>query len=293
MISSAAIDRRVRSLAVRFRKDPMSPLQALVLGIVQGATEYIPVSSSAHLVLVPWLVGWPDAPFSFEVLVQWGTLVGVFIYFWRDLWSVITGMIGAILQGHPFDGEDAQLGWMIVLGTIPAVIFGLLLKDVLEPAYSQPLLVAALLLVTGDMLAGAERYGRRQRDLKQLGWPDALLVGLWQVAALLPGISRSGATISGAVVRGFDRVSAARFSFLLSVPVLLGAGVLALYDLVGQGRLLTDLPSLGIGFLAAAITGYLCIGWLLSFIKRHSLYPFALYCVSFGIVCLAIGVVRG
>ena len=138
----------------------MPLLQALVLGIVQGATEYIPVSSSAHLVLVPWLLGWPDAPFSFEVLVQWGTLIGVFVYFWRDLWNVTTGLLTAVLRGRPFDGEDARLGWMIVLGTIPAVIIGLLLKDVFESAYSQPLLVAGLLLVTGAMLAGAERYGR-------------------------------------------------------------------------------------------------------------------------------------
>ena len=270
----------------------MSLLQALVLGIVQGATEYIPVSSSAHLVLVPWLVGWPDAPFSFEVLVQWGTLVGVFVYFWRDLWNVATGMINSVLRGRPFDGSDARLGWMILLGTVPAVVLGLLFKDMFEAAYAQPLVVAILLLVTGGMLAGAERCGRRSRDMDQLGWLDALIIGLWQVAALLPGVSRSGATISGAVLRGFDRVSAARFSFLLSVPAMLGAGMLALFDLVEQGRLLADLPSLGVGFVAAAVTGYLCIRWLLSFIKRHSLYPFAVYCVSLGIVCLVIGVVR-
>jgi undecaprenyl-diphosphatase len=259
---------------------------------VQGATEYIPVSSSAHLVLVPWIVGWPDAPFSFEVLVQWGTLIGVFVYFWRDLWSIFSGLVRGALQGRPFADADARLGWLIVLGTIPAVIFGLLLKDAFEAAFSQPMLAAALLLVTGLMLAGAEHFGRMRRDLTQVRWFDALIIGFWQVAALLPGISRSGATISGAVVQGFDRVSAARFSFLLSIPALLGAGVLEIYDLAGQGRLLSELPVLGVGFLAAAISGYLCIRWLLAFVKRHSLYPFAAYCVAFGVLSLIIGVLR-
>ena len=183
----------------------MSILQALVLGIVQGATEFIPVSSSGHLVLVPWLLGWPDSPFTFEVLVQWGTLLGVFIYFWRDLWSIGVGTVAALVRGRPLETAPARLGWYIVLGTIPAVIFGFLLKDTFERVFAQPVHTAALLLGTAAILLAAEYWGRRSRDLENLGWLDALIIGLWQVTALLPGISRSGATIGGAMLRGFNR----------------------------------------------------------------------------------------
>lgn len=271
----------------------MPPLHALILGIVQGVTEYIPVSSSAHLVLVPWLLGWPDSPFTFEVLVQWGTLVGVFIYFWRDLWNIVHDMVVGLARRQPLEMPSARLGWYIVLGTLPAVVFGLLLKDLFEAAFSAPVPVAALLLGTAAILMAAEWIGRRQRALSGLGWLDALIVGMWQVAALLPGISRSGATIGGAMLRDFDRSAAARFSFLLSVPSLLGAGVLAIGDLMRAGTLGEGLPALVIGFVAAAISGYLCIRWLLGYLQRRSLAVFAAYCVLFGIFNLVVAWIRG
>jgi undecaprenyl-diphosphatase len=270
----------------------MSLLQALILGIVQGATEYIPVSSSAHLVLVPWLLGWPDSPFTFEVLVQWGTLVGVFVYFWRDLWDIVVSVFVGLARRQPFATASARMGWYIVLGTLPAVVFGLLLKDIFEAAFSEPILVAALLLGTAAILVIAERFGRRERGTRDFGWLDALIVGFWQVAALLPGISRSGATIGGAMLRGFDRPAAARFSFLLSVPALLGAGVLAIGDLLEAGNVLADLPALAVGFVAAAVTGYACIRWLLSYLQRRSLMVFAVYCVLFSLFNLAVALLR-
>jgi undecaprenyl-diphosphatase len=270
----------------------MTILQALILGIVQGATEYIPVSSSAHLVLVPWLLGWPDSPFTFEVLVQWGTLVGVFIYFWRDLWEIARDMVVGLVRRQPLGTMPARMGWYIVLGTIPAVVFGFLLKDVFEAAFGAPVAVAVILLGTAAILTAGERFGRRERTTRDFGWLDALIVGLWQVAALFPGISRSGATIGGGMLRGFDRPAAARFSFLLSVPALLGAGVLAIVDLVEAGALAADLPALVVGFLAAAFSGYLCIRWLLGYLQRRSLTVFAVYCVLFSLFNLVVALVR-
>ncbi len=271
----------------------MSLFHALILGIVQGATEYIPVSSSAHLVLVPWLLGWPDSPFTFEVLVQWGTLVGVFIYFWRDLWDIVCDVVVGLVRRRPLETAPARMGWYIVLGTIPAVAFGFFLKDVFEAAFGAPVFVASLLLGTAAILTAAERFGRRERTTRDLGWLDALIVGIWQVTALFPGISRSGATIGGAMLRGFDRPAAARFSFLLSVPALLGGGLLAIADLLEAGTLAADLPALIIGFVAAAASGYLCIRWLLGYLQRRSLAVFAVYCALFGLFNLAVALARG
>ena len=270
----------------------MSLFQALVLGIVQGATEYIPVSSSAHLVLVPWLLGWPDAPFTFEVLVQWGTLVGVFIYFWRDLWAIARAVLVGLVQRQPLATASARLGWYILLGTIPAVIFGFLLKSVFEAAFAAPIAVMLILFATAAILLIAEQLGRRERTMGDLTWLDALIIGCWQVLALFPGISRSGATIGGGMLRGFDRPPAARFSFLLSIPALLGAGILAIADLLAAGSLGSDLPALLVGFGAAAISGYLCIRWLLGYLQSHSLRVFAIYCVLFALFCLIVALIR-
>jgi undecaprenyl-diphosphatase len=270
----------------------MSLFQALILGVIQGVTEYIPVSSSAHLVLFPWLVGWPDPPFTFDVLVQWGTLVGVVVYFARDLWSIVRAVVVDLAARKPFRSQEARLGWYIVVGTIPAAVFGFLFKESFEAVYGQPVYVAALLFGTALILFLAEWRTRQTRNLSQMGWWDAVDVGLWQVAALLPGISRSGATIGGAMLRDFERPSAARFSFLLSLPALLGAGLLALIDLARSGLLATDLPALAIGFAAAAVSGYLCIRLLLSYLQRHRLTVFAAYCALFGAFCLAVAMVR-
>jgi undecaprenyl-diphosphatase len=266
--------------------------RALILGIIQGTTEYIPVSSSAHLVLIPWLLGWPDSPFTFDVLVQWGTLVGVFVYFWRDLWDIAHDMVTGLARRQPLSTASSRMGWYILLGTIPAVVFGFLLKDIFEAAFGAPVFVAVLLLGTAAILMVAEHFGRRERTTGDLGWLDALIVGMWQVTALFPGISRSGSTIGGGMLRGFDRTAAARFSFLLSVPALLGAGFLAIADLLEAETLSADLPALAVGFVAAAISGYLCIRWLLGYLQRRSLTIFAVYCAAFAIFNLIVALVR-
>lgn len=271
----------------------MDLFQAFILGLVQGATEYIPVSSSAHLVLVPWFLGWPDASFEFEVLVQWGTLVGLFIFFWEDIWAVTKAVVQGLRQGKPLATFEAKLGWLVVVATLPAVVLGLLFKDYFEAAFASPMLAGAFLILTAILLVVAERFGARVRELEELTWLDAVIVGLWQAAAILPGISRSGSTIGGAVLRNFTRPAAARFSFLMSIPALLGAGVVALNDLLDSGGLAEQLPAISVGFIAAAISGYLCIRWLLGYLQRHSLYAFATYCVIVSILSLVVGFIRG
>ncbi len=271
----------------------MTLFQAFILGIVQGVTEYIPVSSSAHLVLVPWLLGWPDPSFTFEVLIQLGTLVGVFIFFWRDIWNIVGAVIQGFMQKKPLVTFEARLGWLIVVATIPAVILGYLFKDYFELAYSAPIYVGGFLILTAILLVIAEYFGSREQDLEKMTWLDALIIGLWQAAAILPGISRSGSTISGAVLKGFNRYSAARFSFLMSIPALLGAGVIAIGDLIGNGTLADELPTITVGFISAAVSGYICIRWLLHYLQQHSLYVFAIYCAVISVFIVTVGLVWG
>ncbi len=271
----------------------MNFLQALILGLVQGLTEYIPVSSTAHLVLIPWFLGWPKPSFAFEVLIQWGTLVGVFVFFWHDLWAIIKSVVQGLRQGKPWATFEAKLGWLVVVATSPAVSLGALFKKYIEAMSSLPLVVGELLIVTSLLLVAAEYFGRRTRELEQLGWLDAVIIGLWQAVAMLPGVSRSGATISGGMLQGFNRVAAARFSFLMSIPALLGAGVIAIKDLLDQGVLTAELPAITIGFVAAAVSGYLCIRWLLSYLQRHSLYAFVTYRVALGLITIIVALVRG
>jgi undecaprenyl-diphosphatase len=269
----------------------MTIIQAIILGIVQGVTEYIPVSSSAHLALVPWLLGWEldqAAAFPFNVLIQWGTLVGVLIYFERDLRAIVRGVIVGLWQRAPLATLEARLGWYVVLATLPALVLGLPLKEVFETAFGSPRLVGALLIGTAAILATAEYRRRPGRELAALTWLDALIVGLWQVLALLPGVSRSGATMSGGMLRGLQRRPAARLSFLMSIPVLAGAGVVALHDLLASHGLAAQLPALAAGFLAAAMSGYACLRWLLGYLQRGRLYAFALYCAVLGCLCLVV-----
>ncbi len=270
----------------------MDLLQALLLGIVQGLTEFLPISSSAHLVLVPWLLGWqfdPKAKFVFDVLVQNGTLIAVISYFWKDLRYVTRAVIAGLLQRQPFATQDARLGWFVALATVPAVVLGAALKDFFESVFASPLAVAALLLFTAALLTFSERYGKRLRDLTTLTWRDALIIGLMQALAILPGVSRSGATMAGGLARGLDRPAAARFSFLMSVPVMLGAGLVAVNDLLKIPNFTDYLLPVSVGFIAAGIVGYLSIGWLLAFLRRRTFYGFVVYCTAVGIACLAIG----
>ena len=262
----------------------MSIFQAFVLGIIQGVTEYIPVSSTAHLILVPHFLGWKFSESDalvFDILVQMGTLFGVFVYFAKDIWSIACHTLAGLRTGKPLAHPEARLGWLIVLATIPAGAAGLLLKDYVEAYFASPKAVLYFLLLTAMLLIVAELFGKLKRHAVTTN--DAIIMGVAQIIALLPGVSRSGSTISAGMLSGLSRDAAARFSFLMSIPVMVGAGLIATKDWLEQS---TDpshlaLPLL-VGTVTAALSGYLVIKWFLKFLKTQSLLWFALYCALLG-----------
>ncbi|HZU87455.1 MAG TPA: undecaprenyl-diphosphatase UppP [Anaerolineaceae bacterium] len=267
----------------------MTFLQSLLLGLIQGLTEFLPISSSAHLVLIPYLLGWvipEEQIFPFDVLVQLGTLAAVVIYFWKDLWAILSAWVRGLIQRKPFADPQARLGWYLILATIPAGVLAVLIKKQVEAAFQSPQITALFLLGTAVLLLLAEWLGKQTRTLDSLTWKDALWVGAFQAIALFPGISRSGSTITGGMTRHFDRRAAARFSFLMAVPVMFGAGAASIPDLLDVPNLSEFLPVLLAGTLTAGVVGYLSIHWLLSFISKHSLKVFAIYCAALGALVL-------
>ena len=262
----------------------MDILQALILGIVQGATEFLPVSSSGHLVLVPWWLGWNPPGLVFDTTLHLGTIVAVIVYFYRDLLDIVVAWLHG-LAGRGMTPK-AWLGWWLILGTIPAAVLGFLFEDFFESMFGTPPVVAALLVVTGVILAVSERLGRRRRALDKLGWLDAVIIGCAQAVAIAPGISRSGTTIAAGLLRGLRREEAARFSFLLSIPVIVGAGLMQLLHLAREAQPAGQTTLLAIGFVAAAVTGYVAIRFMLRYLEQRSLYPFAIYCWVAGAVSL-------
>ena len=273
----------------------MTLLQSIILGIIQGLTEFLPISSSAHLVLVPDLLGWqiPEAQvFPFGVLVQLGTLAAVIIYFWSDLVKIIVSFVKGIIQRKPFEDSNARLGWYLILATIPAMIAGLLLKDKVEAVFNDAKATAYFLFGTAALLVIAETIGKRNRNLSQMKWFDAVWMGLFQALSIFPGISRSGSTIAGGMTRHLDRPSAARFSFIMSIPVMLGAGLISTLDVIKMPGIGSFLPVILVGIVAALLVGYLSIHWLLIFLHKRSFYWFAIYCVLLAGLVLIVGSVR-
>jgi len=273
----------------------MTIIQAIILGIVQGLTEFLPISSSAHLVLVPYIFEWDLASaeaFLFDVLVQLGTLAAVIVYFWKDLIAIIKSVLSGIKAKQPLKESDSILGWMIILATIPAGLGGILLKDYVETAFSSPVITSVMLFITAALMAISEWVSKKTREIETIKPKEALLIGFFQMLAIFPGISRSGATISGGLIQNFDRKGSARFSFLMSIPIMLAAGLLALVDLIKMPSLFSFLPVLVIGFLIAGVVGYFSIAWLMRFLKKSPLYVFSLYCVLVSIVILILHNVR-
>jgi len=273
----------------------MTFLQALFMGIIQGLTEFLPISSSAHLVITPFILNWKipsQQAFIFDVLVQDGTLLAVIIFFWRDLYNIIRAFIKGLWNRKPFADPLSRLGWYLILATIPAGIFGLTVKKTVENAFGSPLVTGIFLLVTAGLLLAAEFVGKRSRPYDQLNWKDALFMGILQAIAIFPGISRSGATITGGMLRNLDRTASARFSFLMSVPVMLAAGSLATLDLLRVPDLSGELITIIVGFSAATVVGYLAIRWLLAYLTRHPLHVFAGYCAIIGFVVISLSIFR-
>lgn len=261
----------------------MTLLQSFLLGIIQGLTEFIPVSSTAHLLVAEHLMGLDpndEMLFSFSILIQLGTLVSLFIFYWQDLLNLVKAFFA-----KPFSTAENKLAWYIIIATLPALIFGFILKDAVEALFRNPLLEAAIrLLTTAVLLFLAEWLTKKNRTLNSMTWLDALFIGILQVLAIFPGASRSGSTISGGMFRGFDRPSAARFAFLMSVPVMLAAGGYQVLDVIKMPNLGQFLPLLAVGFITAAVVGWFAIKWLIGYLSHHSLYVFALYCAVVGTI---------
>ena len=262
----------------------MTLFQSILLGIIQGLTEFIPVSSTAHLLIAQKALGIPadDAMFSFLIIVQLGTLLSLIVFYWKDL----LGIAKATLDFR-HSTPERNLGFYIIIATIPALLVGYLLKDAVEALFKTPLLEASIRLFSAAILLTlAEWLGKRARNLETMTWLDALIVGVFQIIAVFPGASRSGTTISGGMLRGFDRPSAARFAFLMSVPVMLAAGAYETLDVIQMPNLGSFLPLLAVGFIAAAIVGWFAIKWLLNYLGKNSLYVFAAYCAVVGVITL-------
>jgi undecaprenyl-diphosphatase len=266
----------------------MSPIEAIVLGVVQGLTEFLPISSSAHLRVVPAFLGWQDPGAAYSAVIQLGSVLAVITYFWKDMLQLVTGSIAGI-KAKDYSGHEIRMLGGIILGTIPICVLGLAVKGLLEQENS-PLralnVIGIASIVMGLLLLLAERISKKSRTLAQIGAQDGLLVGLGQACALIPGCSRSGSTLTVALFLNLAREDAARFSFLLGIPAISLSGLLELKHLISDGMDQTGVSSLVIGFLVSCVVSYAAIYWLLRYLKHHSTVVFVVYRVLFGIATL-------
>ena len=280
--------------------------QSVVMGALQGLAEFAPISSSAHLVLVPWLFGpgllhygWVDDPGqAFDAALHIGTALALIIYFWND-WKRLLGAWISSLSGKGEKGNaDARMMWLIIIATIPGAVIGKVGEKRFEEMFDvnkhpwAPGAIAALLVVMGLVLWGADRVGRKERELNSMSWRDAILIGVSQVLALFPGVSRSGATITAGLGLGLRRETAARFSFLISTPITLGAGLLKVASLRHAGEAHPGKAALVVGVIVSAIVGYAVIRWMLSYLQRQNMNIFVVWRVAFGLIVFAIWLMR-
>jgi undecaprenyl-diphosphatase len=264
----------------------MSNLEAIVLGLVQGLTEFLPISSSGHLRVVPAFLGWEDPGAGFTAVIQLGTMAAVLLYFRADLWRIARAWLRELRVPPRQAGTDARLGWFIVLGTIPISIFGFLFRDQIESGARSLYLIGSALILFSFVMLLAERLGSRRRHIDDMNGRDGLFIGTAQALALIPGVSRSGATISAGLLRGFDRVVAARYSFLLSVPAIVLSGLFELRKIGEDGG--ASVEATAIATLVAFVSGYAAIAWLLRYLSTHSLGIFVVYRVALGVAVLAL-----
>jgi undecaprenyl-diphosphatase len=267
----------------------MTIFQAIVLALIQGVTEFLPISSSAHLALVPMLTGWPDQGLAFDVALHLGTLLAVLVYFFRDWVQVIAAGFGVRIGNDHQLAENPRLLWYMALGTIPVGVAGLAFKDKVETVLRSPYVIGTMLVAIGLLMWAADRYSTRKRQIGEIGLADALMIGTAQALAIVPGTSRSGITIVAALFRHIDRAAAARFSFLLSTPAIGGAALKSVLDFHEAGGVPEGmLGPLLVGIGVSAITGLAVIAFLLDFLRRNSLQLFVIYRVVFGIIVLAL-----
>jgi len=266
----------------------MSWLQVVVLSVVQGLTEFLPVSSSGHLRIVSELFWGEDAGASFTAVIQLGTELAVLVYFAKDIWRILTGWFAGLTDKSK-RGADYRMGWMVIVGTIPVALAGVLLKDLIRDNFRNLWITATVLILFSFVFILAERKGKKTRGFDGLTMKDAIVMGLWQCLALIPGVSRSGGTISGGLLLDLDREVATRFSFLLAIPAVLASGLFSLPDAFDPqaGQAASGLQLLvgsGIGF----VVGYISIAWLLKFVSNHSFAWFAAYRIPLGLIVMAL-----
>lgn len=277
----------------------MPLIQAIILGLVQGLAEFIPISSSGHLVAVSQLLGWEAPAVAFDTILHLGTLLAVLIYFWRE-WRRLLVVGGRLLAGVFFPSQrekinrpDAKLLGLLIMGTVPALVVGYLFRDQFEKLFESLWFVTLFFFITAILLAAVELFLRRRNARcadrpvwDKPSWGGASFIGVLQALAILPGLSRSGLTIGGGIFSGLTREGAARFSFLLSAPVILAAGALGIFELQKSSMTNSDLLALLVGFVVAALSGWLAIHWLLKFLRNRKLYVFSLYLIFFGLIII-------
>ena len=268
-----------------------SLLHAAILGMVQGLTEFLPISSSAHLIVIPKFFGWTD-PFinsaAFDVMLHMGTLLALVVYFWRDLISILKAWIVSIVERHIGDDQERRLAWLLLISTIPAAMLGAAFESTFDTAFRDSIAwIGVFSLVGAAILWLADRWGKRNRGMDRLRVSDAVSIGVAQALSLFPGISRSGITIGTGLFLGLERPTAARFAFLMSVPVIAGAGLWKSRELIGGGLEGAAVGDLVVGVATSAIFGFISIAFLLSYLRRHSLGIFIAYRVVFAIVIFA------
>ena len=261
-------------------------LEAVILGIVQGLTEFLPISSTAHLRVIPAFAGWEDPGAAFTAVTQLGTLAAVLLYFRRDLLAIGRAWLHGLGDSEMRRSQESMMGWFILVGTVPIVAFGAVFSDQIETGARSLRLIGVTLIALGLVLLAAERVGRRDRRLESLRWRDGILIGLAQAAALVPGVSRSGATISAGLFLGLERAAAARYSFLLSVPAVLLSGLYELGEIGGEGS--ASVGATAVATVLAFATGYASIALLLRFLASHTVVVFVVYRIGLGVLVLAL-----
>jgi len=264
----------------------MTVIEAGVLGVVQGVTEFLPISSIAHLRVVPALLGWADPGAAFSAVIQLGTLAAVLLYFASDMRAMAAGVVQGLRSGRPLDNQEARLAWYIAAGTVPIVVCGLAFQRSIVGQWRSLYVIAASLIGLGLLMWAAERMAGFRRDIKEIGWRESQIIGLAQAIALVPGSSRSGTTITAALFAGLTREAAARFSFLLGIPAIGAAGLFQLWELLAHGVDGAGMLSIAVGSVTSAASGYLAIDLLLKYLRRNTTLVFVWYRIVLGLLIL-------
>lgn len=261
--------------------------KAIVLGVIQGLTEFLPISSSAHLAIFPKFFGWNDPGAAFSAVIQIGTELAVVIYFWKDIWSIGSGWVRGVFNKALRDTLEWRMGGFVIIGSLPIVLLGVLFQDTIKHEFRRVALIAVALIVFGLVLGLAERIGRKNRPIEKLTLGHAVLFGLAQATALFPGVSRSGGTISMGLFLGYERRAATRYAFLLAIPAVLGAGIYNLKDIPNQANDYGTVPTIVATVISFGV-GLAVIHWLLEYVSKNSFMPFVVYRIALGVLVLAL-----